>query len=218
MKAIRILSVACVFFAFATNVLADELTVDNVSIKPGETKEVAVELSNPDRAYTLLEFTMTLPEGVSIVQNNGFAVSLNSSRCNGSFSIEVNEEANHSYKFLIYSGSLDDITGTSGQIFTMALMADSEAPTGQFQGVFSEQLFATADDYGFEPADKTFSIKVGGLRGDVNGDGAVNVSDVTSLVSMILGNTPQNDVADVSGDGAVNVSDVTALVSIILGN
>ena len=54
--------------------------------------------------------------------------------------------------------------------------------------------------------------------GDVNGDGEVNVSDVTMLVSIILGNTPMIDAADVNGDGEVNVSDVTALVSIILGN
>ena len=54
-------------------------------------------------------------------------------------------------------------------------------------------------------------------KGDVNMDGVVNVSDVTMLVSMILGNTPHNAAADVNGDKAVNVSDVTALVSIILG-
>ena len=60
-----------------------------------------------------------------------------------------------------------------------------------------------------------FTLKI--KQGDVSGDGAVNVSDVTMLVSMILGNTPQNSTADVNGDHQVNVSDVTALVSIILG-
>ena len=55
-------------------------------------------------------------------------------------------------------------------------------------------------------------------NGDVNGDGKVNVSDVTTLINMILGVTPMNQsVADVNGDGKVNVSDVTALINIILG-
>ena len=54
--------------------------------------------------------------------------------------------------------------------------------------------------------------------GDVNGDGKVNVSDVTALVNMILGTIPKNEaVADINGDGKVNVSDVTALVNLILG-
>lgn len=54
--------------------------------------------------------------------------------------------------------------------------------------------------------------------GDVNGDGKVNVSDVTTLVNMILGVIPKDEEhADVNGDGKVNVSDVTALINIILG-
>ncbi|MBQ2491131.1 MAG: dockerin type I repeat-containing protein, partial [Muribaculaceae bacterium] len=56
------------------------------------------------------------------------------------------------------------------------------------------------------------------LVGDVNGDGRVNVSDVSELINMILGLTPMDSThADVNGDSRVNVSDVTALINIILG-
>ena len=56
------------------------------------------------------------------------------------------------------------------------------------------------------------------LVGDVNGDGRVNVSDVSALINMILGlETMDQEHADVNGDGRVNVSDVTALINIILG-
>ena len=55
-------------------------------------------------------------------------------------------------------------------------------------------------------------------RGDVNGDGRINVSDVSELINMILGLTPVNqELADINDDGRVNVSDVTALINIILG-
>ena len=55
-------------------------------------------------------------------------------------------------------------------------------------------------------------------EGDVNGDGKVNVSDVSVLISMILGTTTMDEsTADVNGDGRVNVSDVSALINIILG-
>ncbi len=56
-----------------------------------------------------------------------------------------------------------------------------------------------------------------GVVGDVNGDGRVNVSDVSVLINMILGIVPTDQaLADVNGDGRVNVSDVTALVNLIL--
>ncbi len=56
------------------------------------------------------------------------------------------------------------------------------------------------------------------IHGDVNGDGKVNVTDVTTLVNMILGVVPKDMArADITGDGKVNVTDVTALINIILG-
>ena len=57
------------------------------------------------------------------------------------------------------------------------------------------------------------------LKGDVNGDGKINVSDVTALINMILGTIPKDPArGDINGDSYVNVSDVTALVNIILGS
>ena len=55
------------------------------------------------------------------------------------------------------------------------------------------------------------------IRGDVNGDGEVNIADVNCLISVILG---AEDVyegrADVNGDGEVNIADVNADIDIIL--
>ena len=53
--------------------------------------------------------------------------------------------------------------------------------------------------------------------GDVNGDGIVDVSDVTALINMILGTTPADlEVADINADGILDVTDVTALINAIL--
>ena len=63
-----------------------------------------------------------------------------------------------------------------------------------------------------------YEIDEGSLVGDVNNDNAVNVSDVTEIVNMILGIIPKNmESADIDNNGQVNVSDVTALINIILG-
>ncbi|MDO5447819.1 MAG: chitobiase/beta-hexosaminidase C-terminal domain-containing protein [Prevotellaceae bacterium] len=59
-----------------------------------------------------------------------------------------------------------------------------------------------------------------GLKGDANEDGTVDVSDITTIASYILGSTPSPfnlNNADVDGDGEITVSDITATASIILG-
>ena len=55
------------------------------------------------------------------------------------------------------------------------------------------------------------------LKGDVDANGVVNVSDITALVNKILGTASYSDSAcDIDGNGELNVSDVTALVNMIL--
>lgn len=52
--------------------------------------------------------------------------------------------------------------------------------------------------------------------GDVDGDGEINISDVTSLIDMLLNGGEISAGADVDGDGQVNISDVTALIDKLL--
>ena len=62
-----------------------------------------------------------------------------------------------------------------------------------------------------------FTAKNAGLRGDVNGDGSVNISDVTALIDLLLGGgTISNPAADCNQDNGINISDVTALIDYLL--
>lgn len=59
------------------------------------------------------------------------------------------------------------------------------------------------------------------LAGDVDGDGMVNIIDVTALIDYILSRDASQinmSAADVDGSGSVNIADVTALIDIILAN
>ena len=77
-----------------------------------------------------------------------------------------------------------------------------------------------------EVQDMYFSNEAGGSTyelGDVNGDGFVNVADVTTLIAYILGNDVDTfimEAANCDGDsqGVLNVSDVTALIHYVLTN
>lgn len=57
----------------------------------------------------------------------------------------------------------------------------------------------------------------GGLKGDVNGDGVVDIADVNAVIDIILGLQSKKAAADLNGDGAVDVADMNAIIDIILG-
>lgn len=67
-----------------------------------------------------------------------------------------------------------------------------------------------------------FIEKIGGgyLRGDVDGDGNINIADATTLIDFILGGDGEGIVLDNANcdlEGGVNISDVTTLVDFLLG-
>jgi len=57
------------------------------------------------------------------------------------------------------------------------------------------------------------------IKGDVDGDGEVGISDVNRVIALILGGEGDSDVsarADVNGDGEIGLSDVNVIIDIIL--
>jgi hypothetical protein len=78
--------------------------------------------------------------------------------------------------------------------------------------------YAGKTSVGFAILDKSTS-KV--KKGDVNGDGAINVSDITKIAAHIKGKKKLTGdsllAADVNGDGKVNVTDITQIAAHIKG-
>ena len=62
----------------------------------------------------------------------------------------------------------------------------------------------------------TATLHANAMRGDVNDDNAVNISDVTSLIDILLSGAAAPAGADCNLDQAVNISDVTALIDFLL--
>ena len=98
------------------------------------------------------------------------------------------------------------------------IVAPEGARVGQYQSGSSTYWGVLGEDG--EPTSETVRIEPGPalLKGDINGDGIVNVTDVTALINTILGTASYSqDVCDINGDGVMNVTDVTALINLILG-
>ncbi len=68
---------------------------------------------------------------------------------------------------------------------------------------------------------KDIALERDGLKGDLNGDGNVDIVDVNILINVILEITDPSlygNTADIDGDSAIDISDVNALINIILEN
>ena len=78
------------------------------------------------------------------------------------------------------------------------------------ESAWSNKEMVTLFDNG--PAPHEFAV------GDVNHDGGVNISDVTTLIDYLLGNPDGvcTTCADVDGQGDINIADVTALIDMLL--
>lgn len=53
-------------------------------------------------------------------------------------------------------------------------------------------------------------------KGDVNGDGAIDVADISNIISIMADGT-NDPKGDVNGDGAVDVADISNVISIMAG-
>lgn len=113
--------------------------------------------------------------------------------------------------------------GFEDQYFMRIIKSNPSFPTkpGKYKATLAYKRFNTNNWLSFNNPKgyrNSFEFTINSVKGDVNVDGTVNVTDVTTLVNMILGVIPKDQVhADVDGSGTLNVSDVTALIRIILG-
>ena len=56
-----------------------------------------------------------------------------------------------------------------------------------------------------------------GVRGDITGDGVVDIADVNTIINMMLGKADKTAAADLTGDGAVDIADVNTVINIMAG-
>ncbi len=100
------------------------------------------------------------------------------------------------------------------------LIADCTGDSIVIEGhlISTEDLRGDTVNADFE---KVIYLKVAYLLGDVNGDDAVTIADVTALTNYVLMNGDwfdqyQFEAADVNMDGNINVKDVTRLINMVI--
>ena len=197
---------------------APTLSIEDFTIKAGETKTMLIDLSNPDTEVTLVQFDLRLPSGLTIVEEQGdLAIDIAGRTTLKNHSLQANATGGIT-RFLLASSGNKVITGTSGAIISIQLTASNTFKEGDIR--LEEQLIVTPSAAETYPANYTY--RAGSIaRGDANGDGSISVTDIAVVVNCILqlpntGNFSEYG-ADANGDGDITVTDIGVIVDKILG-
>lgn len=153
------------------NTFADNLSVADFSIAPGETKAISIDLTNPDREYIMVEFWMSLPEGISIPQDEDgyYLAEGNASRFQRSHSLEVNYQGGF-YHFLVFSSRNDALRGSSGELISFTVEVASDVQEGTYVAKIFNQLYNDTDKNEVTPNDVPFNITVESSDGRIHFD------------------------------------------------
>jgi len=197
--------------------------LENIEITAGQTTIVGLIMENPDE-ITGIQTDLYLPDGLSVAidDEDYYCIELNPERKTRNHTIDGNYQEDGSFRIISYTSDSKPFNYNNGAVAFITLKADDN-----FEGTHLIQIMNTelANPSGtqFWPTDETSTVTctagVHTLRGDVNGDGSVNISDVTALIDYLLsGNANGISLvgADCNTDGSINISDVTALIDYLL--
>jgi Leucine-rich repeat (LRR) protein len=182
----------------------------------GDSVELDIYLTNPVPVIAF-ELDVIFPKGFTL---DTLRSCLSPSR-KGGHMLSVARTGNEplKYKFMAYSMMTGDVfLGNSGVLLKLCgTMPDSvQTVTVQLQQAV---LVDTATNMStVTVSNGTLKIESAVVKGDVNGDEQVNVTDVVNLVAYINGCGPSGfdpAAADLDGNGSWNVADITRMVVII---
>jgi len=136
------------------------LSIEKFDIKAGETKEMVIDLTNPQDEITLVQFDLRLPSGLSIKKVDGdYDIDLARTTWK-KHSLDANEQADGSIRFLLASSSNATLSGTEGVIIKVTLVANSSFDGGDIKlenilMVTPEEKELTQDPYTYSIVNST---------------------------------------------------------------
>ena len=145
--------------------LSATLTIEDFTIKAGETKTMLVDVNNSDMEVTMVEFYMLLPQGLSVpVEDDLFEVDIAGRTTLRKHSIEASM-SDGLIHVLLYSSKNYTLEGTNGAAISVKLTADATFTGGDI--TFVKQLITAPDENESKPADYTYKVTTGVVQDNV---------------------------------------------------
>ena len=149
-----ILSIIAMAFGILS-AYAQTISVSDVTLNPGETRVVSINLNNTQTDIASFQMDLTLPEGITI---NKAGCSLGSRIIDADQELTIGKQPDGSIRLISASYAMKPISGTSGEIVKLSLTAANDAKGGT--ATLKNIVLATSNSEKMKPADVTFLINV----------------------------------------------------------
>ena len=198
--------------------------------KVGEEVTLSVVL-NADKPVTAFQFDLYLPDGMEMtydeddIENILLSTARTTERRHEITSQQI---AANVWRIICYSKNNSTFEGNEGEVCTITVKPSADMANGGYPVIF-KNITTTYKLEGEELAQVERDQITSYIHfitpeyphlGDANGDGVVNVTDIATIVSYIMGNNPEKFVfpmADTYTDGIINVTDIVVIIDAIMG-
>lgn len=128
--------------------VADEVTIDNVTIPKSGKAAICISLNNPDNIYTAGQMALMLPSGITAVQDasGNPQVAKGDRFASTNHSIGASNMNDNELQFTVFSINSSAIAGEEGILFTVELVTDETFEVGStFEGKLFDIEMTTTD-------------------------------------------------------------------------
>ena len=152
----KIVTTLAAIICFATG-YAGNISVENVSLKPGETKDMKILLSSTVSNMCGVQFDIILPEGFSLESIDDKIYKLSSNQAND-LTCNVSDLGSGTFRFILYSNSLQKLK--EGELMSLNLKVVSNKDLGNYSVTLCNVAFSDENGSVTKEGDVSATVKV----------------------------------------------------------
>jgi hypothetical protein len=206
------------------DIVAATLSAEDLTINLGHSANLIIGLSNNEKIDGV-QFDLTLPAGVSIAKDNHGEYIVETTDRTSKLFAQCVKLGDNLYRIILMSTKRETISNGDKGILRIKLECEQNVTPRAYDLAFTSVSLSRQEGFVSvnEPNDdftcRLTVYKASTIRGDVNGDYEINITDVLVIVDYIL-NRPSKiflfSNADMDKNGEVNITDALNVVNIIL--
>lgn len=132
------------------------LSTSYMNMQKGSSGSMNINLNAQGNKYSLVQFDITLPDGLSIAEEGASILGSNSIK----HDITIQQLRNNTYRVLMYSDSKANIREEANGIIALSFAADKDIEEGEYNALITGQLLVSGDGSYSKPSATSAKIYI----------------------------------------------------------